>query len=85
MFEETARESEEILVKERAMPTNMKTEHNSSDVLFSEVGLKEMENPLPPPTHPTETLLSSLEDDIQDQAGTITEGDVGSSDDMSGQ
>ncbi len=61
----------------------MKTEHNSSDVLLSAVDLEEMEDPLPPPTHPTETLLSLLEDDRGDQAGAITEGDVGSSDHLS--
>ena len=63
MFEETSDESNEILVNEGAMPSSIKTEHNSGDVLLSAAGLEEMENLLTPPTYPTDTLLSLLEDD----------------------
>ena len=50
-------------MNEGTMPSSIKTEHNSGDVLLVAAGLEEMENLLTPPTYPTDTLLSLLEDD----------------------
>ena len=61
----------------------MKTEHNSGDVLNSAVD-QEMENPLQPPAHPIETLLSLLKDAVEDKTGAIADGHVGFSDHLSG-